>query len=66
MRRIDKLGRVVIPMELRQKYGLSDGVRIEFVDTGDGVAVRPCEPLCKLCRGVIGEGATLPLCEAYH
>ena len=64
MRRIDKLGRIVIPMDLRQKYGLMEGVAITFSDAGEGIMVQAAEPLCKICRGRIAEGAALPLCDA--
>ena len=63
MRRVDKLGRIVIPLELRQKYGLTDGAEIEFLDSGDGITVKSSVSLCKLCRGRISDGITLPLCE---
>lgn len=64
MRKVDKLGRIVIPLELRQKYGLGEGVMIEFLDDGDGITVKPFEPVCKVCRSRISDVATLPLCEA--
>jgi len=63
MRRVDKLGRIVIPMELRKKYGLTEGAEIEFLDVGEGITVRASEPFCKFCRAKISEGATLPLCD---
>ncbi|MBR3894370.1 MAG: AbrB/MazE/SpoVT family DNA-binding domain-containing protein [Clostridia bacterium] len=63
MRRVDKLGRIVIPMELRKKYGLTEGARIEFLDVGEGITVRPSEPVCRICRARIAEDAALPLCE---
>ncbi len=64
MRKVDKLGRIVIPFELRRKYGLTEGVKIEFLDAGEGITVRSTEPFCRVCRARIFEGATLPLCEA--
>ena len=63
MRQVDKLGRIVIPMELRRKYGLVEGARVEFLDDGEGINVRPSDPFCKVCRSRISEGATLPLCD---
>ena len=63
MKKVDKLGRIVIPQELRQKYGLTEGTQIEFLDIGDGVTVRSSEPFCKICRNKISNDATLPLCE---
>ena len=64
MRKVDRLGRIVIPLELRKRYGLLEGARIEFIDVGDGITVRPSEPFCRICRVKISEGASLPLCEA--
>ena len=64
MRRVDKLGRIVIPQELRKKYALTEGARVEFLDGGDGITVRPSDPFCRLCRARIADGATLPLCDA--
>ena len=64
MRKVDKLGRIVIPSELRQKYGLCEGAVIEFLDAGEGITVKPFEPVCKVCRSRISDVSTLPLCEA--
>ena len=64
MRRIDKLGRVVIPLSLRQKYGLTEGVSVEFHDDGDGIIVRAGEEFCRICYTEIPYGVSLPLCES--
>ena len=64
MRRVDRLGRIVIPLELRKKHGLDEGVKIEFVDADDGVVVGSTEPFCRICRARISDGDTIPLCEA--
>ena len=63
MRRVDKLGRIVIPLELREKYGLTEGAEIEFSDTCDGVTVKLSEPFCRLCKGKISEESDLPICK---
>ena len=63
MRKVDKIGRIVIQLELRRKYGLTEGATIEFLDVGEGVTVKPSVPFCKVCHGKIPDGATLPLCE---
>ena len=62
MRKVDKLGRIVIPLELRNKYGLTEGVSVEFLDSGEGVTVRSTDPFCKICRNRIPVGASFPLC----
>ena len=64
MRRVDKLGRVVIPMELRKKYDLDEGVAIEFLDRGDGIAIKAYEPFCKICHTKLCDDRELPLCDA--
>ena len=63
MRKVDKLGRIVIPLELREKYGLTEGKEIEFLDIGDGVAVKPYDMFCKICHKKLANNATLPLCD---
>ena len=64
MRKVDKLGRIVIPLELRRKYGLDEGVTIEFLDDGEGITVKPIESVCKVCRNRIPGDSEFPLCEA--
>ena len=64
MRRVDKLGRIVIPLELRKKYGLVEGAKIEFLDVGEGVTVRASDSVCRICRGRICETSEIPLCES--
>ena len=63
MRRIDRLGRIVIPQELREKYGLKDGAKIDFFDNGEGVTVKLADSFCKLCHAKIPDGIKIPICE---
>lgn len=35
--KIDNRGRVTIPKNLRDRYGLSKGVEVDFIDEGDGI-----------------------------
>ena len=63
MKKVDKLGRIVIPQELREKYDLTNGTTVEFIDTGDGVALKHASLFCKICNSKIGEAAAFPLCE---
>jgi len=41
IKEIDKLGRIVIPKELRSRYGLSD--KVEIVATKDGILLKSQE-----------------------
>ena len=38
---IDKLGRIVVPMDLRRRYGLEN--RVELVATKDGILIKNIE-----------------------
>jgi len=58
-------GQIVIPVELRRKYGITEGTKIVVVDNGDEIVLRPVtrERIAKL-RGVLkGSGALDVLME---
>ncbi len=48
-RPIDKMGRVVIPRELRRTLGLEFGDRLEVYIDGDSVVFRKNDKRCTLC-----------------
>gem|GEM_PF-6938234 len=56
MRKLDDLGRVVLPKELRRTLGLVDGDPIEIFTQGETVMLRRYEPLCVFC----GESGRTP------
>ena len=62
MRKVDKLGRIVIPKELRDKYGLLEGSDIHFEDNGSGIVVK-AESVCRICNQSIPRDSLFPLCE---
>jgi AbrB family looped-hinge helix DNA binding protein len=43
--RVKHKGQVTIPQELRVKYGLEEGVIIDFIDQKDGILIKPLPPL---------------------
>lgn len=49
VRRIDDLGRVVIPKELRTIRGIKEGDPIEIMVDGDLICLRKYTPGCTLC-----------------
>lgn len=50
VRRIDDLGRIVIPKEIRQTYVIADGDPLEiFTDGNGGIVLRPYRPGCVFC-----------------
>ena len=63
MRKVDRLGRIVIPKELREKYGLFEGRDIEFKDNGVGIVVKSVESVCRICERKIPKDSVIPLCK---
>lgn len=44
IRRIDDLGRIVIPKEIRRAYGISEGEPLEIGVEGDHITLTPYRP----------------------
>jgi transcriptional pleiotropic regulator of transition state genes len=51
-RKIDQLGRVVIPSEYRKIFGMAEGDVLDLTIEGDAVVVRRVEHRCVLCGGL--------------
>lgn len=49
VRRIDDLGRVVIPKELRRTFGIAEGDPMEFYTEGDKIIISRYAPGCFIC-----------------
>lgn len=47
---VTRKGQTTIPKELREKYGLKEGTRLDVVDTGEGALLRN--------HGWLGMGST--------
>jgi AbrB family looped-hinge helix DNA binding protein len=64
---IDKVGRIVVPKELRQRFGLRPNTELEIVDHPNGILLRPLESKPSLVningllvhQGRLEEGADL-------
>lgn len=40
IRRVDDLGRIVIPREIRSKFGIRDGTPMEIITSNDGIMLK--------------------------
>lgn len=49
-RRVDDLGRIVLPAELRRSLGLHDGVTLDITVEDDRVILTPRRDSCTFCR----------------
>ena len=65
VRKLDQLGRVVIPVEVRRTLGIEDGSPIEMFLDGEMIVLGAYRPGCALC-GVVAETRQVrgrPVCE---
>lgn len=66
VRKFDHLGRLVIPKEVRDACGMTEGSVVEILGVGDGVYVRRYRPGCVFCgKNVVNPTVVLgkELCE---
>ena len=49
IRRVDELGRVVLPIELRNKFGISEKDPMEIYVDGNSIILKKYEPNCIFC-----------------
>ena len=58
-------GQIVIPVELRRKYGIKAGTKINIIDTGEAILLKPVteETLRQLQGKLAGKGALQALLE---
>lgn len=51
VRKIDELGRIVIPKEIRNKMGIDTGTPLEIRQEGDSIVMRLDTTSCIFCGG---------------
>ena len=51
VRRLDELGRIVLPIEMRRSFDLAEHDRVEICMEGDTIVLRKYEPNCCFCGG---------------
>ena len=54
VRKIDELGRVVLPIELRRTMNLNERDPVEIFLDGDSIILRKYEPNCLFCGSSSG------------
>ncbi|WP_094604686.1 hypothetical protein SPSIL_020850 [Sporomusa silvacetica DSM 10669] len=53
VRRVDELGRVVLPIELRRIFGIEQKDGLEIYTENDRIVLRKHEPACVFCESVV-------------
>ena len=61
VRRVDELGRIVLPCELRRVMGIKDRDSLEIFVDGNNVVLKKHEPACTF-TGAGGEGELVEYC----
>ncbi len=54
IRKVDELGRVVIPKELRKKFGIEEKDGLEIYVEDDKIILKKYEPSCVFCGNEYG------------
>lgn len=49
VRKVDELGRIVLPIELRRTLGIEEKDRIEIFVDGESIILRKYQPACISC-----------------
>ena len=49
VRKVDELGRIVLPIELRRPLGIEEKDRIEIFVDGESIILRKYQPACIFC-----------------
>ena len=52
IRKMDDLGRIVIPMELRRIFGISTNDELEIFVDSDRIVLQKHEPTCVFCNSM--------------
>ena len=61
VRRVDELGRIVLPKEMRKTMGIKEGDPMEIYVEGDSIILKKYqnECKCKVCGQTLGNGNRL-------
>lgn len=52
-RKVDDLGRIVLPVEMRRMFGIRPGDEMEISVDGGGIQLRKVEVRCVFCDGSV-------------
>lgn len=51
VRKVDELGRIVLPIELRRNLDVQEKDALEIYVDGENIILRKYEPVCTFCGG---------------
>jgi transcriptional pleiotropic regulator of transition state genes len=53
VRKVDDMGRIILPAELRERYHIRKGDSLEILFDDTSVILRKYEPFCAFCDGAV-------------
>ena len=62
-RRVDKLGRIVLPKGYREQLGLGENSKVNISIKGRTISITPADVKCIICGNVDNIVSTLNLCS---
>lgn len=51
LRKLDDLGRLCLPIEMRRAHGMVEGEPVALVNTPDGILIKSTSARCVMCEG---------------
>jgi transcriptional pleiotropic regulator of transition state genes len=65
-RKVDELGRIVLPQELRKDYNINSGDAIDICIDNGNIVLRKAEEHCVICNNTNGLTTTngKPICDS--
>ncbi|AIQ16968.1 MULTISPECIES: AbrB/MazE/SpoVT family DNA-binding domain-containing protein [Paenibacillus] len=54
VRKVDQLGRIVLPKSLRKRYQMNEGDPVEILVQGDHIILERYRPKCVFCGSIEG------------
>ena len=66
VRKIDQLGRIVLPKNLRNQYEMNEGDAVEILVRGDHIILEKYKPRCLFCTSdkQVGEYKKRHICKS--
>ena len=63
LRRIDKLGRIVLPMDYRRALGLCSEAEVILGIEGNAITIKGADTTCKLCGSTDEVSKSIEVCS---
>ena len=61
--KIDKLGRIVIPMTIRKQLGIAEDDHLSIYREGKKIVISPMKSICRICGCDIDQSTKIELCD---